>query len=45
MRLLDCISSVNSRQGIELVELEHTNLLDRDGIVLRASVFAHLELK
>jgi len=32
MRLLDSISSVNSKQGIRTFKLEHTKLLDRDGI-------------
>jgi len=34
MRLLDSISILNSRQGIRPFKLEHTKLLDRDGIIL-----------
>jgi hypothetical protein len=34
MRLLDSISIVNSKQGIELVELEQPKLLNRDRLNL-----------
>jgi len=34
MRLLDCISIVNSRQGIRPFKLEQPKLLHSDGIIL-----------
>ena len=34
MRLLDCISIMNSKQGISPFKLEHTKLLDRDRLNL-----------
>jgi len=42
MRLLDSISILNSKQGIRPFKLEHTKLLDRDGIEWRVSVSDHL---
>jgi len=45
MRLLDSISILNSRQGIRPFKLEHTKLLDRDGIEPIVGVFYHLRLK
>jgi hypothetical protein len=38
MRLLDSISILNSRQGIELVRLEQPKLLHSDGIDLRVTL-------
>jgi len=42
MRLLDSISSVNSKQGIEHVELEQPKLLNRNGVVLVVPILYHL---
>jgi len=39
MRLLDSISSVNSKQGIELVELEHTKSFHSGRMILVVPVF------
>jgi len=45
MRLLDSISIVNSKQGIELVELEQPKLLHRNGLDLLVHVIDHLKIQ
>ena len=42
MRLLDCISIVNSKQGIVPSKGEHTTLLHRNGREPRVPLFDHL---